>query len=254
MPIIAVINESNDVSDADLAVWVNAIQHQMLEDVAPFWKEAADANLLAVPRGQQPPRQSWQVVIAENTDKLNDLGYHQLTSFSLPLAKVFTQTTRGFGQTVSRVLSHEILEMVVDPFIARKQTIEGTTYLAEVGDPVHLDKMGYDKSGVLLSNFVTPDYYRYTSGNRFDFRDLLKQPCPALLSGGALCIVVGNTLQLQVAPDVTPAEFAAMGIHAGSRRHRWQQGHHAWRNNDLRAGSVSQPHQSSPTSSTATTL
>jgi hypothetical protein len=232
MPTIAVINQSNDVDDADLAVWVNAIQHQLLEDVAFFWREAADANLLSVPRGQRPPQATWQVVVTENTDIANDLGYHDLTAFSLPLAKVFTETTRNDGQTVSRVLSHEILEMVVDPFISRKQTIDATTYLVEVGDPVHLDNMGYNKTGVLVSNFVTPDYYRYTSGNRYDFRELLQAPCPALLSGGALCIVVGNTLQLRVAPDSTPAEFAAMRIHQGSRRYRWQQGHHAWRNSD----------------------
>src|SRR5262245_22701000 len=131
MPTIAVINQSNDVDDADLAVWVNAIQHQLLEDVAFFWPEAADANLLSVPRGQRPPQATWQVVITENTDIANDLGYHDLTGFSLPLGKVFTETTRNDGQTGSRVLSHEILEMVVDPFISRKQTIDAATYLVE---------------------------------------------------------------------------------------------------------------------------
>src|SRR5437764_261398 len=117
MPVIAVINESDEVADADLAVWVNAIQRQLLEDVAPFWKEAADANLMVVPKGQQPPQATWQVAILADSDMAGDLGYHQLTSFSLPLGKVFTRTTRADQQTVSRVLSHEILEMVVDPFI-----------------------------------------------------------------------------------------------------------------------------------------
>lgn len=235
MPTIAIINQSNDVSDGDLAVWANAIQHQLVEDVAPFWQEAADAILVAVPRGGEPPRATWQVIVTENTDRADDLGYHDLTNFSLPLGKVFSETTRNDRQTVSRVLSHEILEMVADPWISRKQMIESTTYLVEVCDPVHLDKMGYTKSGVLVSNFVTPDYYRFTEGNRFDFRELIRQPCPALLSGGALCVVVGeNELQLRVAPDTTAEEFTAMRIHAGSRRSRWQKGQRAWRNSRRR--------------------
>jgi hypothetical protein len=232
MPVIAVVNETDDVDDADLTVWVNAIQHQLLEDLAPFWKEAAAANLVVVPQGQEPPQATWQVAILEDADKADALGYHQLTSFSLPLGKVFTRTTRQDGQTVSRVLSHEILEMVVDPFITRTQVIGPDTYLVEVGDPVHLDQLGYDKMGVLVSNFVTPDYYRYTSGNRYDMRALLLDPCPALLSGGALSVLVDGQLQLRVAPDSTPDEVAAMRIHRGSRRHRWQIGHRAWVNSE----------------------
>src|SRR5690348_7782870 len=115
MPVIAVINETNDVSDTDLAVWVNAIQLQLLQDVAPFWPEAAEANLMAVRRGFQPPQNTWQVIMLPDTDRGEDLGYHHLTSFSLPLGKVFTRTVVQHGQTVSRVLSHEIIEMVVDP-------------------------------------------------------------------------------------------------------------------------------------------
>ncbi len=231
MPVIAIVNQSNDVDDADLARWVNAIQRQLLEDMASFWDEAREINLQSVPRGHQPPHATWQIVITENTDVAKDLGYHDLTNFSLPLGKVFTETTRANGQTVSRVLSHEILEMVVDPFISRKQPIGDTTYLVEACDPVHLDKWGYEKLGVLVSNFVGPDYYRFTGGNRYDFRGQLQQPCPALNSGGALCKVVGNTLELEVAAD-TPAERAALAIHESSRRYRWQQGRQSWRNSD----------------------
>lgn len=232
MPVIAVVNETEDVDNTELAVWVNAIQHQLLEDMAPFWKEAAAANLVVVPKGLQPPHDAWQVVILDDADMANALGYHHLTSFSLPLGKVFTRITRQNGQTISRVLSHEILEMVVDPFIARKQVIGPDTFLIEVGDPVHLDHQGYLKLGVLVSNFVTPDYYRLTFGNRYDMRDLLRDPCPALLRGGALSVLVDGKLQLRLAPDSTPDEAAAMRMHDGSRRHRSDLGHHAWRNSD----------------------
>src|SRR3954447_13807569 len=105
MPVIAVINHSTE-TDPDIALWTNAIQQQLLQDVAPFWPEAADANLLSVPQGHQPPQNAWQVVLTDNSDRAKALGYHELTNFSLPLAKVFSATTRNAGQTVSRVLSH----------------------------------------------------------------------------------------------------------------------------------------------------
>jgi hypothetical protein len=232
MPVIAIINKSSTETDADLAVWVNAIQQQLLQDVAPFWPEAADANLFFVPQGHQPPLSAWQVVLTDNSDRAKDLGYHELTQFSLPLAKVFTATTRSGNQTVSRVLSHEIIEMVVNPNIMRRQVIGPDTYLVEACDPVHMDRLGYDKLGVLVSNFITPDYYRlsFTFGTRYDKRALLQSTCPTLISGGAVCKLVGNQLELVQAPSPAPADANAMTINPGSRRDRWRIGHQNWLN------------------------
>jgi hypothetical protein len=230
MPVIAVINESTDTADSDIAVWVNAIQQQLLQDVAPFWREASDANLVFVPQGHTAPLDAWQVILLDNADRADALGYHELTAFSLPLAKVFTATTRNDSQTVSRVLSHEIIEMVVNPYIARRQVIGPDTYLVETGDPIHLDRLGYERLGVLVSIFVTPDYYRYTTGTRYDMRALLPGPCPALVSGGVLCKVTNGQMELVQAPDSPPREVDVMRIKPGSRRARWQMGHQSWRN------------------------
>ncbi|MBV9153746.1 MAG: hypothetical protein JO204_18425 [Alphaproteobacteria bacterium] len=230
MPVIAVINQSTDTADPDIALWVNAIQQQLLQDVAPFWTEAADANLIFVPQGQAAPPNAWQVVLLDNADRADALGYHELTQASLPIAKVFTATTRNDSQTISRVLSHEIIEMVVNPYIARRQVIAPDTYLVEVGDPVHLDRLGYEKLGVLVSNFVTPAYYRLTTDTRYDMRALLTAPCPTLASGGVLCKLVNGALQLVQAPASTPQEIAQVRINPGSRRDRWQMGQQNWRN------------------------
>lgn len=230
MPIIAVINESSTEQDADVAFWVNAIQQQLLQDVAPFWPEAATANLVQVARGQPVPANMWQVVLLDNTDRGDALGYHELTSSSQPLAKVFTATTRSDNQTVSRVLSHEIIEMVVNPNIMRRIIIGADTYLVETGDPVHLDNLGYEKSGVLVSNFVTQDYYRMTNGTRYDMRALLTAPCPFLTSGGVLCKLVNGQLVLTQAPSATQQEVSLLRINPGSRRYRWTMGHQNWRN------------------------
>ena len=38
-------------------------------------------------------------------------------------------------------------------------SVDGTVYAVEAADPVNLDSCGYQKLGVLVSNFVTPRYY-----------------------------------------------------------------------------------------------
>jgi hypothetical protein len=234
MTVISVLNETTTVTNADLALWVNAIQHQLLTDVAPFWPDAANFNLILVPQGRTAPPATWQVLVAENTDIANDLGYHEGTTSFLPLAKVFAQTTRGFRQTISRVLSHEIIEMIVDPTLMMRVTIGGTTYAVEAADQVNLDSCGYDKLGVLVSNFVTPRYYglpSVTSDPRNDFCGQLSSPCPFLQRGGALTVVQPNgSLAIHQAASInSDNEIAAMAIHPGSRRYRRQMDRADWR-------------------------
>jgi hypothetical protein len=236
MPRIAIINQS-DVTDADLALWSNAIQHQLHEDVAPFWSLANETTLLMVPNGYTVPDGYWQIIISPTTDIANDLGYHERTVSGYPLGKVFTQTTLEYRQTISRVLSHEIIEMIADPDIQTKVTVGDTTYLAEACDPVHYDALGYPKLGVLVSDFVTPRYYGLpmssgTNDPRFAFNTPLSGPCPALPRGGALTILnPDGSLTMQVAPDSSRAEAQFVTIiRKGSRRQRYQMGHMHWRN------------------------
>jgi hypothetical protein len=195
MATIFVTNKSTDVSDAELQLWINAIQQQLREDVAPFWGVGADVTLQFVPNGQEVPADGWRAVLLDYNIRDSNLGYHTAQwQSSPPIAYVFTQTTRQSRQTVSRVLSHEIIEMVVDPTDERMQQIDGFTYLVEACDPVHPDEWGYQKTGVLVSNFVTPAYYRITGGSRFDFCNRLQRSCPSVLRGGQACRRDGNGL------------------------------------------------------------
>jgi hypothetical protein len=200
MPTIKITNESTGVSDDDLKLWIGAIQQQVQDDVAPFWEEARDINLEFVPRGQPVAQNEWQVVLRDDNDSPPNLGNHKPRyGSSGPVAQVFVRTTIADGEHVSRVMSHEIIEMIIDPDDTRTQQINGVTYLVEGCDPVHLDRYGYQKSGVLVSNFVTPDYYRYTTGSRFDFRKLLTAPCPAVLDYCVACKIDQNG-QMELVP------------------------------------------------------
>jgi hypothetical protein len=96
---------------------VAAVQIQVHRDFAQVWK--IDANLGFVPTGQKAPTDSWWVVVLDYSDLGGALGYHDLTSAGLPMGKVFAATDKANGLSWTVTLSHEILEMLVDPNINR---------------------------------------------------------------------------------------------------------------------------------------
>ena len=98
---IAFINESTDVSDADVANLVPALQKQVRGDFAPAW--GVDADLRFVPRGENPKPGEWWVVILDNADQAGVLSYHDVTMEGLPLGKVFPLGRDCSNATVATV-------------------------------------------------------------------------------------------------------------------------------------------------------
>src|ERR1700733_11672866 len=58
---ISVINESTVLADTDVLPVVAALQKQVTNDFRPMW--GTDAELSIVPKGTQPPRGSWGLVL-----------------------------------------------------------------------------------------------------------------------------------------------------------------------------------------------
>jgi hypothetical protein len=64
--VLAVINESSRLSDAEIATHIAAVQEQMDSDVGPAWKFRV--QLRQIPTGDPPPaNQSWMVYL-DNTE------------------------------------------------------------------------------------------------------------------------------------------------------------------------------------------
>ena len=172
---IAFINESTDVSDADVANLVPALQKQVRGDFAPAW--GVDADLRFVPRGENPKPGEWWVVILDNADQAGVLSYHDVTMEGLPLGKVFARTTRLDGGQWTVTASHELLEMLGDPeinlivFVQDGNQPTGRLYAYEVCDACEDDSFGYMVDGNLVSDFVYPSWFesfRKTNSTRFD--------------------------------------------------------------------------------------
>jgi hypothetical protein len=158
---IAVINKASKekVPARDLAKVVAALQKQVERDFAPVW--GIEARLSLVPEGGALPEDAWWLTLHDTSDRAEDLGYHDLTSAGLPLGKAFVATAEADDMPWSVVLSHELLEMLIDPYINLSAFVRdsrsGLLYGYEVCDPVRSDIYRID--GVHVSNFVYPDWF-----------------------------------------------------------------------------------------------
>ena len=82
---ISVINESTVLADTDVAPVVAALQKQVSNDFRPIW--GTDATLTIVPKGTQPAGGSWWLVLLDDSDQANALGYHDLTAHRKSLCR-----------------------------------------------------------------------------------------------------------------------------------------------------------------------
>jgi hypothetical protein len=196
MPKIAVINHSTVVSDADVASCIAACQIQHDRDFAPFWGTSCELifAISATP-------DEWQVVIMDDSDQADALGYHEEDQANMPIGFVFAKTSIQDGEKWTATFSHELLEMLGDPYIntVAVGTINGqpACLAYETCDAVENDE--YDISGVAVSNFVTPRWFDPNgAGQQLDFMKKLNQPF-TLDSGGYIgyFTVIGQWQQVQ---------------------------------------------------------
>lgn len=184
MPQIAVINESTAISDADVLKMLPAFEQQWNKDLGPVWGVEA-AAFTFIPTSEPPASGTWWVVFLDDSDQANALAYHDLTNEGLPISKVFVKTILADKASVSVGATHEICEMAVDPWLnSAYQDPQGVFWAGEVCDPVEDDQYGYEIDGILVTDFVTPNWFahQYSQGD-IDLKDHT-QSAFEVLSGG----------------------------------------------------------------------
>jgi hypothetical protein len=169
---IAIINQSTALSDMEVSSTVASLQKQVTVDFAPLW--GVNAELFLTHKLKTPLANAWQLVILDDSDQADALGYHDLTPNGLPVMKVFAKTASQDGVSWTSVASHEVLEALADPFVdstifVETGTTDGRLWPVEVCDPVQGDL--YKIGTVEVSNFVTPQWFMTTppAGSTFDF-------------------------------------------------------------------------------------
>jgi hypothetical protein len=223
---ISVINESTVLADTDVAPVVAALQKQVSNDFRPVW--GTDAELIVVAKGGQPAAGSWGLVLLDDSDQANALGYHDLTTEGLPIGKVFAASDLKAGNSWSVTASHELLEMLGDPNInltvfVQKSNTGGILYAYEVCDACEDDSLGYQIDNVLLSDFVYPSWFesfRTEGSTQFDRMKKITTPFQLLVNGyiGIFNVSAGSGWQQQ-----TAEKHSANVLHrgtVGTRRER----------------------------------
>jgi hypothetical protein len=233
---ITVINESTVLADSDVLPVIGALQKQVTNDFLPVW--GVDAQLTIIPKGTQPTEGSWWLVILDDSDQANALGYHDLTSEGLPIGKVFAASDLKAGTSWTVTASHELLEMLADPNInltvlVQNDNTAGMLYAYEVCDACEDDSLGYPIDNVLVSDFVYPAWFesfRTEGSTQFDRQSKMQKPFQLLMGGyiGVFNITAGTGWQQQIA-ETRPTNLLYRGA-VGTRRERRSVPHELWVN------------------------
>jgi len=114
MPMIAVTNASTCLTDSQVEAVLPAIQKQVTDDFRAYWD--LDRTLIFLSSSQPLARGWWQIALLDNPDQSGVLGYHEMSSQGTPLGKVFAKLDISNGTSWTVTLSHELLEMLADPW------------------------------------------------------------------------------------------------------------------------------------------
>jgi hypothetical protein len=223
LPVIAITNASTCLTDVQVSSAIPALQRQVTVDFRGYWDVDCELRFLA---GNEPLTEGWwQISVTDNPDQAGALGYHELTSRGTPLGKVFAGLDLQSGGSWTVTLSHELLEMLADPWINwSAQGADGKIYALEVCDAVEADKLGYEIDGVLVSDFITPAWFEPRESDRVDFKQRIEKPLE-LASGGYISVLDAGSGWTQIA-----AQGGSAGpIPVGTRRQRRNMGKAEWR-------------------------
>lgn len=170
---VIVVNRSS-IKTAEMRFAVRAVASQARTDLAPLW-DVAEPRIVLAESFPNDPREAFApqgiggrvagpVVFVVDSDDSVDLGAHRATSRGAPWGIVdIGESGRALPDSDWTVtLSHEVLEIIVNPYMNRftvgpsSEDEPFTLYPVEACDPV--DGF-YFVDGVEVSNFVTPAWF-----------------------------------------------------------------------------------------------
>lgn len=232
---IACTNQSTVISDADFQKAMNCISIQANRDFAPLWG-TDQINMYFLPKTSPVPAGHYQMVCCDDSDQAGALGYHETTENGDPIGFLFAKSDLQFGESWTVTFSHEVLEMLGDPFINSVVVVQNadnslSLYAYEASDAVEADSLGYDINGTLVSDFVTPYWFNPTEkGRQYDFQKKVTAPLQLLPEGyigmmsatspGGWTQVTANKMSERALAKATPQPF--------HRRFRRQKGRNGW--------------------------
>jgi hypothetical protein len=224
--LIAVLNQSTLVTDAQARTMTQAIATQVKLDAAPLWDRSPAAVIFYKDASEVPPNAHAITLVDTVKDAPQGvLGFHTEDKggrlwgvvATKPELDAHAEVLTG-DWSISSVLSHEVLELYIDPNCNLWANAgNGRAYSFEVCDPVEAPT--YEVNGVSVSNFVTPAWFDPLSvqknATRFDKLGLLSSSFSILKGGYVVYATEGK--EHQVFGDTFPAWRKDMKTGAFSR-------------------------------------
>ena len=187
---IQLVLASAKVPKSDFFKVSAALQKQAARDLAPIWGIAATVDpctsLEEIEIGY------WPVIIVDDLTLPQAAGVHEDDS-GQPFALVKASPSIDDW---SLAASHEVLEMLVDPYGNRLKASDApkeaqdighgrVRFLLEVCDPSEAADYGYSVNGVLVSDFYTPNFFDpvRADGVRYSYTGAIKEPRQVLKGG-----------------------------------------------------------------------
>lgn len=224
MRVMYIVNASPLLSDGVVRKTIAPLQKQIDRDFMPAWRnKVVEPNIkvdfAAAKDIPQLPSDCWPIFLNRHSNEEGALGWHDddprqnIRTHS----RVFVGDCMQLGLNWHTTLSHEALEIILDPDIRRVfRMANGRLAAYEACDAVEADKLAYLIDGFAASDFVLPNYFTHNasgvvsgdewhrgirSDSQFDFRNHLKGPCPALTPGGYMSVTDANGRWKQVTMD-----------------------------------------------------
>jgi hypothetical protein len=204
---IALVSLTRDISTRELLQAGAAVQKQLTRDFSPIWGLPATldtfADLSSVPSDYHPivvfgdaqdlvgqldaaigPELAADLIDDFERDRLAGLHLNAFTRQPFALVEA--------SDAWSVVISHEVIEMIADPYgnrlLAASHPLDASErvkYLLEVCDPCQ--SVWYPVNGVPVSDFYTPRYFDPVgiAGGRYSFTGQITRPLE-ILDGGYL--------------------------------------------------------------------
>lgn len=220
---LAVVNEAS-VPQADIDAFVPAAREFIQQWLTAFWPDVAGTTIRAVPPGASAITTEAAIILAPNTTQAGSLGYHDKTAAGLPTGIIELDSCRRYGVPWTIAATHEIAELLIDPFLTEFVDVATRSYPKEIADPT---TAGHFMIGsVPVANVTTPAYWdpHSPAGSRFDLMGLVKAPLPAIPEKGWLEWCEGGEYSNAWGPQMPAQHIAYMAERHGRRWRRRTQG------------------------------
>lgn len=189
---ICLFNESTDpeVSRPELERQAAAFLVQCSRDYAVMHDAAPPAKISVAMTSAEIPSTAAVINVLDTPEQDGYLGYHDLLPNGRAVAYVYWKPIRDNGGTLhiganslSQTISHELLEMLGDPYCNFWADFGDLEDAVELCDRVEGDS--YDIDGIAVSNFLGPRAFRPGDGP-YDHLGLLKHPFDLTAGGYAI--------------------------------------------------------------------